>query len=97
VKELDGQAWAWLYETKAIPVPPLAEGESMTVPVTLKPRFSYGYAGAKYWSYNHAASGWSRLYYGGIAELQALGGGCIGGDELTVPAEAALLGATVVP
>lgn len=97
VKELDGQPWAWLYEGKVLPLPPLAENESVTIPVILKPRFSYGYPGAKYYSYNQAATGWSHLYYGGIAELDALGGGCVGGAILKTPAEAVLLGATVVP
>lgn len=97
LKELDGKPWAWLYEGKSIPLPPLAEGESVTIPVTLKPRFSYGYPGAKYYSYNQAASGWSSLYYNGMAELSVLGGGCIGGDTLTVPADAVLLAATTSP
>jgi hypothetical protein len=97
LKELDGEAWAWLYEGNVLPLPPLAENESVTIPVILKPRFSYGYPGAKYYSYNDAASGWSRLYYGGIAELHAIGGGCVGGAILKTPADAVLLGATVVP
>ncbi|PWB43707.1 MAG: hypothetical protein C3F10_09745 [Dehalococcoidia bacterium] len=97
LKELDGQPWAWLYEGKSIPLPSLGENESVTIPVTLKPRFSYGYPGAKYYSYNNAASGWANLYYNGIAELHALGGGCIGGDTMSVPADAVLLGASVVP
>ncbi len=97
LKELDGEPWAWLYENKSIPLPSLGENESVTIPVTLKPRFSYGYPGAKYYSYNNAASGWANLYYNGIAELHALGGGCIGGDTMSVPADAVLLGASVVP
>jgi len=97
VKELNGELAASLYEGKAVPLPLLGEGESVTIPVTLKPSLSYGYPGAKYYSYNHAVTGWSHLYYGGTAQLRAIGGGCVGGTTLTVPAEGVLLGATVVP
>lgn len=97
VKELNGELSAPLYEGKAVPLPLLDEGESVTIPVTLKPRLSYGYPGAKYYTYSHAVTGWSHLYYGGIAELRAIGGSCVGGATLTVPAEGALLGATVEP
>lgn len=95
LKELDGEPWAWLYEGKVIPLPPLGEGESVTIPVTLKPRFSWGYPGAKYYSYDDAAQGWAALYHGGTAELHAIGGPCVGGDTMKVPAEAILLGATI--
>ena len=97
LKELGNKSSAPLYEQKFIPLPPLEENESITIPVTLKPRFSYGYAGAKYWSYDHAANGWWRLYQGGVVKLQAIGSSCIGSDTLSVPAEAAVLGATVAP
>jgi hypothetical protein len=95
VKELNGELSAPLYEGKAIPLPLLAAGESVTIPVTLKLRLSYGYPGAKYYTYSHAVAGWSHLYYGGIAELRAIGGACVGGATLTVPADAVLLGATI--
>jgi hypothetical protein len=97
VKELKGELVAPLYEGKAIPLPLLGESESVTIPVTLKPALSYGYPGAKYYTYAHAVDGWSRLYFGGIAQLRAIGGGCVGGTTLTVPAEASVLGATAAP
>ena len=97
VKELNGELSAPLYEGKAVPLPLLEAGESVTIPVTLKPRLSYGYPGAKYYTYSHAVDGWSHLYYGGIAELRAIGGACVGGATLTVPAEATLVGMTVGP
>ncbi|MBE0610412.1 MAG: hypothetical protein IH609_13620 [Dehalococcoidia bacterium] len=97
VKELKGELAASLYEGKAVPLPLLGEGESVTIPVVLKPSLSYGYPGAKYYTYAHAVDGWSRLYYGGTAQLRAIGGGCVGGTTLTVPAEGLLLGATTSP
>lgn len=97
LKELGGEPWAWLYQDKSIPLPALAENESVTVPVTLKPRFSWGYPGAKYVFFSDAVDGWSKLYYEGTAQIYALGGGCIGGVHLNIPATGVLLGGVVVP
>lgn len=97
IEELDGELSAPLYVGKAVPLPPLAEGESVTTPVVLTPYLDYGFPNAKYWSYYHAVDGWSDLYYGGIAELRAIGNSCIGGATLKTPAEGILLGATTSP
>ncbi|MCA9826255.1 MAG: hypothetical protein KC479_12645 [Dehalococcoidia bacterium] len=97
VEELNGAKNARLYETEYIPLPRLDKGESILIPVILKPRISFGFPGAKYSSSGAASSGWSSLYSGGIATLKAGYEPCVEGTTLTVPTQANLVGLSVTP
>ncbi len=94
---LDGKSWAWLYSQRLVTLPALDEGESVEIPLILKPRLDWGFSGAKYGSYNEAAIAWSNLYNQAVAEMAVLGNSCAGSDFLTAPATSSVVGATASP
>jgi hypothetical protein len=92
-----GKHWANVYEQVVIPIPELEPGQSVVVPVGLKPYLSWGKPAAKYFSFNDAMNGWSKVYNGADAEIVVTGPACLAGDSLTTPATAILIGAQVQP
>ena len=95
--ELGKETWAYLYEPMVVTVPALAPEQSVDIPVTFKPRLSWGFPGAKYAAYSDAAKGWNAIYTGGTVDIRAIGGACLGGDILSTNSEGVLVGQSVSP
>jgi hypothetical protein len=79
----DGELYP-LYEQKGLPLPDLALGESIEVPVVLKPAILWGVPGG-YNIWSEASQAWSVLYYNGVLSLSATNP-CAKGDSITLPA-----------
>jgi len=79
----DGQQYP-LYEQKGLPLPDLALGESIEVPVVLKPAILWGVPGG-YNIWSEASQAWSVLYYNGVLNLWATNP-CATGDSISLPA-----------
>ncbi len=58
----------YLYESKYVPLPKLALGETQIVPVVLRPTF-YDYWGAPWTSFNDSQKAWSTWYWNGQMNL----------------------------
>jgi hypothetical protein len=76
----------YLYETEAIPLPSLAPGESMTVPVILIPVLTWG-KGHGFLDMGAQTVAWSAIYRGGQASISILTTPCATGDSLSVQAD----------
>jgi hypothetical protein len=79
-----GPNWAHLYEQVYLPIPALEPGESVTVPVTLKPALQWG---TKYAGFDEAFAGWYKMYNGADAQAAVTGPYCLQGDGMTTPAK----------
>lgn len=78
----------WLYDSEYLSLPPLAPGESVVIPVVLKPNTgSWLLAHPEVQMYWTLEELWYALYHGGTASLIAPGA-CVQSDSLTTPAEA---------
>jgi hypothetical protein len=73
-----------LYESRWLPLPDLALGESIEVPVVLKPAILWGTPGG-YAVWSEASQAWSSLYYNGTADMSA-SNPCAKGDSIQLPA-----------
>lgn len=73
-----------LFEWRWLPLPDLGLGESIEVPVVLKPAILWGIPGG-YNIWSEASQAWSVLYYNGKLGLSA-GGPCAVGDSISLPA-----------
>ena len=77
----DGELYQ-LYEWRWLPLPNLALGESIEIPVVLKPVDLWG---VQYTSSNEAKQAWAAMYYNGELSLAATNP-CAIGDSLSLPA-----------
>jgi hypothetical protein len=83
-KEEIGPLWSNLFEQVYLPIPDLEPGESVTVPVTLKPALKWG---TKYAGFSEAFEGWYKMYNGAEAQISVTGPSCLQGDGMTTPAK----------
>lgn len=92
-----GNSWPRVYDGTPAPIPSLAPGESVDVPIGLRPWLSYGFPLAKYWNWDDAMEGWQKVYYGSDAKLIVSGPACVDGDTLVTPATAQVVGFEITP
>jgi hypothetical protein len=82
--------WAYLFEQDSFALPALLPGESVTIPIILKPIFTWG-QGSGLVSINDQSSAWSAMYLGGQAQI-SISNPCATGATLETIADGAFPG-----
>jgi hypothetical protein len=88
--DLQPAQWTYLYEAKSIPLPNLLPGETVTIPILLRPQFTWG-AGSGIISLSDQATAWSAMYSGGQAQI-SVSNPCTWGDLLENAADGSFQG-----
>jgi hypothetical protein len=88
--DLEASSWAYLFEQDSFPLPALLPGESVTIPIILKPVFTWG-QGSGLISINDQSSAWSAMYYGGQAQI-SISNPCATGATLETTADGSFQG-----
>jgi hypothetical protein len=88
--DLAAGPWAYLFEQDSFPLPALLPGESVTIPIILKPVFTWG-QGSGVISINDQSSAWSAMYLGGQAQI-SISNPCAKGATLETKADGSFQG-----